>query len=166
VELSDFLSIGTEENLSNFAVDQFVPALATCLNMEHNAEIMLLSCRALAYIMEALPSSVGSVVSHHLVPILCAKLLNIEYIDLAEQALQCLEKISYEHPAAIVREGGLMAVLTFFDFFATGTQRVALSIAANICRQIPSDCYSMITDAFPILTNLLQYPDQKSECMS
>lgn len=29
---------------------------------------------------------------------LCSRLLAIEYIDLAEQSLQALEKLSHEHP--------------------------------------------------------------------
>lgn len=40
-------------------------------------------------------------------------------------------------------------------------QRVALSTAANICRQLPSDSVELIKDAIPILTNLLQYQDEK-----
>ena len=38
--------------------------------------------------MEALPSSSAAIVACQAVPLLCAKLLSIEYIDLAEQALQ------------------------------------------------------------------------------
>ena len=52
------------------------------------------------------------------VPLFCERLLNIEYIDLAEQALQALEKLSHEHPLAILRAGGMLAVLQFVDFFA------------------------------------------------
>jgi hypothetical protein len=32
------------------------------------------------------------------VSVLCGRLLAIEYIDLAEQSLQALEKLSHEHP--------------------------------------------------------------------
>jgi E3 ubiquitin-protein ligase TRIP12 len=88
IELCDFLSIGTEENMSGFSVDSFAPALVELLNMEHNPDMMLLACRALSYIMEALPTVSSALVGHQAVPALCQKLLNIEYIDLAEQALQ------------------------------------------------------------------------------
>ena len=54
-----------------------------------------------------------------------------------------------------------MAVLAYLDFFPTGVQRVALSTAANICRQIPSDSVDIATDAVPILSNLLNYSDHK-----
>ena len=59
MELCDFLSIGTEENMSGFSVDSFAPALVNLLNMEHNPDMMLLACRALSYTMEALPHTSG-----------------------------------------------------------------------------------------------------------
>ncbi|MBA0605993.1 hypothetical protein Godav_018519 [Gossypium davidsonii] len=54
-----------------------------------------------------------------------------------------------------------MAVLSYLDFFATGVQRVALSTAANMCRNLPSDAADYVMDAVPPLTNLLQYHDSK-----
>jgi E3 ubiquitin-protein ligase TRIP12 len=75
--------------------------------------------------------------------------------------LQALEKISREHPTACLRAGALMAVLSYLDFFSTGVQRVAVSIAANICRQLPSDASDFVMEAVPLLTNLLQYQDYK-----
>lgn len=45
MELCDYLSIGTEESLAGFAIDQFVPALINLLNCEHNPDMMrILRC--------------------------------------------------------------------------------------------------------------------------
>jgi E3 ubiquitin-protein ligase TRIP12 len=74
---------------------------------------------------------------------------------------QTLEKISVEYPASIVREGGLTACLTYLDFFATSTQRTAVTTAANCCRNIPEDSFSVIRDVMPILLNVLSSNDQK-----
>lgn len=52
-----------------------------------NVEQMLLASRCLANLMEALPGSAHTVVHHGAVPVLCAKLLEINFIDLAEQSL-------------------------------------------------------------------------------
>ncbi|PRP89484.1 ubiquitin-protein ligase domain-containing protein [Planoprotostelium fungivorum] len=161
LELCDFLSMGTEENMANVSMDSFVPVLIQLLNVEYNPEIMLISCRALAYLMEALPSSCQSIVNHKGVEPLCAKLLSIEFIDLAEQAIQCLEKISIEYPTAVLQSGGLMAVLSYIDFFAINTQRICVSIAANLCRQVPNECYPMVEDSFLNLENLLDSSDTK-----
>ncbi|KAL2937119.1 E3 ubiquitin-protein ligase UPL3 [Bienertia sinuspersici] len=82
-------------------------------------------------------------------------------MDLAEQSLQALKKISLEHPTACLRAGALMAVLSYLDFFSTGVQRVALATAANMCKKLPSDAADFVMEAVPHLTNLLQYHDAK-----
>ncbi len=63
----------------------------------------------------------------------------------------------------MLKGGGLGAVLSYLDFFPTHVQRLAVQTAANICRQVPNDCFSMALDAVPQLTNLLNYSDQKSK---
>lgn len=91
-ELSEILLVSTEDNLSgHFSPDQFVKELVTLMQPsqsgEENPEMMLLACRCIANLMEALPASTANVVYGGAVPILCQKLLEIHFIDLAEQAL-------------------------------------------------------------------------------
>jgi E3 ubiquitin-protein ligase TRIP12 len=70
---------------------------------------------------------------------------------------QALEKLSHEHPQAVLRQGGLVAVLSYLDFFQTGVQRVAVATAATMCRSLTPDSIDAVSTAVPILTNLLQY---------
>jgi len=91
-ELSEILLVSTEDNLSgHFSPDQFVKELVTLMQPsqsgDENPEMMLLACRCIANLMEALPASTANVVYGGAVPILCQKLLEIHFIDLAEQAL-------------------------------------------------------------------------------
>ena len=91
-ELSEILLVSTEDNLSgHFSPDAFVKELVVLMQPsdfgEENPEMMLLACRCLANLMEALPASTANVVYGGAVPVLCAKLLEIHFIDLAEQAL-------------------------------------------------------------------------------
>ena len=166
-ELSEVLLISTEDNLAgHFSPDAYVKELVKLMHPneftgEENPEMMLLACRCLANLMEALPAATANVVYGGAVPVLCSKLLEINFIDLAEQCLSTLEKISVEFPAAIVREGGLTACLTFLDFFATSTQRTAVTTAANCCRNIPEDSFPVVRDVMPILENILSNNDQK-----
>lgn len=51
--------------------------------------------------------------------------------------------------------------MTYLDFFATSTQRTAVTTAANCCRNIPEDSFSVIKDVMPILLNVLSSNDQK-----
>lgn len=69
-------------------------ALAAALAMstggmpgEESLEAQMLACRCLANLMEALPGCAHTVVYHGAVPVLCSKLIEIQYIDLAEQTL-------------------------------------------------------------------------------
>jgi E3 ubiquitin-protein ligase TRIP12 len=165
-ELSDLLLVSNEDNLSGqFSPDPYVKELVTLMKPnqfgEENPEIMLLACRSLANLMEALRGSVANVVYGGAVPILCQKLLDIQFIDLAEQALSTLAKISIDFPASIVREGGLTACLTYLDFFPTSTQRTAVTTAANCCRNLPHDSFPVVRDVMPTLLNVLSSNDAK-----
>ncbi|KAF1912152.1 hypothetical protein BDU57DRAFT_80502 [Ampelomyces quisqualis] len=160
-ELSEVLLISTEDNLAgHFSPDAYIKELVKLMQPneftgEENPEVMLLACRCLANLMEALPAATANVVYGGAVPVLCSKLLEIGFIDLAEQCLSTLEKISVEFPSSIVREGGLTACLTYLDFFATSTQRTAVTTAANCCRNIPEDSFPTVRDVMPVLENIL-----------
>ncbi|KAG8830175.1 Ubiquitin fusion degradation protein 4 [Serendipita sp. 399] len=128
---------------------------------EENLEEQLLACRCLANLMEAMPGSAHTLVYHGAVPVLCSKLLQITFIDLAEQTISTLEKLSEEYPSAIVREGGLAALLNYLDFFSTHVQRTALQAASNCCRNMSSDSFNMVRDVFPTIKNVLTYSDAR-----
>ena len=165
-ELSEILLVSNEDNLSgHFSPDQFIKELVKLMQAnEHgheNPDIMLLACRCIANLMEALPPSTANVVYGGVVPILCKRLLEISFIDLAEQSLSTLEKISVEFPSVIVREGGLSACLEFLDFFATSTQRTAVTTAANCCKNIPLDSFPKVKKVMDVLLTVLASSDQK-----
>ncbi|KAJ7587961.1 ubiquitin-protein ligase [Mycena floridula] len=128
---------------------------------DENLEAQVLACRCLANLMEALPGVAHTVVYHGAIPVLCSKLIEISYIDLAEQTLSTMEKISEEFPSAIVREGGLAALLNYLDFFSIAVQRTALQAASNCCRNVSSDHFPMIRAVWPIIRNCLAYSDQR-----
>lgn len=102
-ELSDLLLVSNEDNLAGqFSPDPYVKELVTLMQPsetgEENPEIMLLACRSLANLMEALRGSVANVVYGGAVPILCQKLLDIQFIDLAEQALSVCVILLFRPP--------------------------------------------------------------------
>jgi E3 ubiquitin-protein ligase TRIP12 len=112
--LAELLSVSTEDTLAGiFNAEPYVKELVNILkggdnmiDMEGmddatlaaimasggdfgagNPEMMLLACRCISNLIEAMPSAMGSVVYGGAVPVLCQKLKEIQYIDLAEQAL-------------------------------------------------------------------------------
>ncbi|KAI3602651.1 ubiquitin-protein ligase [Moniliophthora roreri] len=186
-ELSELLSISTEDTLAgSFQVEQFVKELVKILGGrgededdgddgdgaeresggpafqgDENLESQVLAARCLANLMEALPGVAHTVVYHGAIPVLCSKLIEISYIDLAEQTLSTMEKISEEFPSAIVREGGLSALLNYLDFFSIAVQRTALQAASNCCRNVSSEHFPQIRGVWPIIRNCLTYSDQR-----
>ena len=55
----------------------------------------------------------------------------------------------------------MTACLLYLEFFATGTQRVAVTTAANCCRNIPEDSFPVVGDVMPILLGALGSSDQR-----
>ncbi|KAK9289472.1 hypothetical protein L1049_007627 [Liquidambar formosana] len=160
-ELCEVLSFCSESSMSSLMSDSFSPALVKLAKHECNPDIMLLAIRAITYMCDVFPRSAGFLVRHDAVPALCQRLMAIEYMDVAEQCLQALEKISRDQPLACLQSGAIMAVLNYIDFFSTSLQRVALSTVVNICKKLPSECPSPFMEAVPILCNLLQYEDRQ-----
>ena len=101
-------------------------------------DLMLLSCRCLSNLLEANPMSSSVVVQLNGVEALVQKLTEIQYIDLAEQVLTVLLKLSNEYPSAIVKANGIVAILQYIDFFSIPVQRSAMGIAANSARALPA----------------------------
>lgn len=116
-ELAEILSVSSEENLAGyFSSDSFSKELVRIMKGSSddmmmatttgemdddmmlalamsegfaggNPEVMLLACRCISNLLEAMPTAVTSVVFHGAIRVLCQKLKSIQYIDLAEQAL-------------------------------------------------------------------------------
>jgi len=99
--MCQLLVMGNEDTLAGFPVKQTVPALITLLAMEHNFDMMNHACRALTYMMEALPRSTPVVAEA--VPVFLEKLQVIQCMDVAEQSLTALETLSRRHAKTILQ---------------------------------------------------------------
>jgi len=132
-DLCSFLVLNNEETLPAFQYRLVYPLLRDCLvdPDDRHGEIVLTACRALTYLMEALPRSIGLVVGS--TSILLGKLRRITSIDIAEQTLIALEMISKRNGKEILMSDGISACLEFFDFFSLNSQNKSLSIVSNCC---------------------------------
>ena len=79
-ELAQVLLMANEDTLAgHFAPDPYIKELIPLMqadeNGEENPEMMLIACRCIANMMEALPACAQNVVYGGAVPILCQKLL-------------------------------------------------------------------------------------------
>ena len=161
-QLCELISMSHEETLARcFSLESFVPLLVGLLDAEHNPDAMLLAARALTHLADVFPPARASIVRANALPTLCSRLLNIEYIDLAEQSLQALSKLAHDHGPAVARAGGLAACLAYLDFFSIGLQRVAVATAAAMCRNLQPNCHALALESAPQLSRLLTSEDGK-----
>eukprot|EP00049_Salpingoeca_infusionum_P012606 m.231701 g.231701 ORF g.231701 m.231701 type:complete len:1644 (+) comp15223_c0_seq1:314-5245(+) len=133
-ELAQMLLMGNEDTLRGFSPEPFVKALETILAMDANPELPLTACRALTNMLEAFPQSARYIAS--CTPLLCDKLLHIEFIDLAEQSLTCIAKLAQVKPQAVLDAGALMALLSYIDFFPIMVQRDAMATVGRIAEHV------------------------------
>ncbi|XP_055903063.1 E3 ubiquitin-protein ligase TRIP12 isoform X3 [Eupeodes corollae] len=159
IEMCQMLVMGNEDTLAGFPIKQVVPSLVNLLRMDHNFDIMNNACRALSYMLEALPRSSGTVVEA--VPIFLEKLKVIQCMDVAEQSLTALEILSRRHNKVILQAGGVAACLKFLDFFSINAQRAALSTTANCCLNLHPEEFNFISDSMPLLAQLISQQDKK-----
>nr|CAD7195313.1 unnamed protein product [Timema douglasi] len=160
IEMCQMLVMGNEDTLAGFPVKQVVPALIQLLGMEHNFDMMNHACRALTYMMEALPRSSAVVVDA--VPVFLEKLQVIQCMDVAEQSLTALEMLSRRHSKAILQARGVASCLMYLDFFSINAQRAALAITANCCQNLGGDEFPLVGESLSLLANRLTQQDKKS----
>ena len=160
IEMCEMLVMGNEDTLAGFPIKQVVPALINLLRMEHNFDIMNNACRALAYMLEALPRSSGTVVDA--IPAFLEKLQVIQCMDVAEQSLTALEILSRRHNKAILQASGVSACLTYLDFFSINAQHAALAITANCCSNLHQEEFHFVKESLSLLARLLARQDKKS----
>ncbi|GFY77812.1 e3 ubiquitin-protein ligase TRIP12 [Trichonephila inaurata madagascariensis] len=160
IEISQLLVMGNEDTLIGFPVKQIIPILINLLLKEYNFELMNQACRALTYLIEALPRSSSVIVEA--IPVLLNKVQVIQCIDVAEQALTALKMLSKWHSKAILQARGVSACLMHLDFFSINAQRTALAIIANCCQNILPQEFSLVQDSLPILSGWLTHQDEKS----
>eukprot|EP00913_Durusdinium_trenchii_P003930 g3639.t1 len=80
-------------------METFIPLLVNLLGNpghgdETTGQVMLLACRCLYNVVDILPPTARIIVGHGGLSVLCANLLNIEYIDVAELTALMLQAVT------------------------------------------------------------------------
>ena len=98
---------------------------------------------------------------------LCHELMSPEYMDVVEQALQTLSRLSQDTPHALAhmcRAKAVEKMLGFIDFFPVSVQRVASETAARGCGAVTCD---LLEEQFGTVLNTLtsvSFVDFSIEC--
>ncbi|DAZ97322.1 TPA: hypothetical protein N0F65_003686 [Lagenidium giganteum] len=187
-ELCETLSMSTEESLvvSGFSVDKFVAAVVALIRFPSTMEVLILSTRALSSLLDLFPRiATPKAMSENVVPSLCAKLMEIEYMDVAELAFQIFERIicrstdaattatggpvnsslssiasqAADYRRLVIKENGFVVLLQFVDFFPVEIQRVAARVVSRLCTNFPVDLLPELEQGMPFISNLLNSYD-------
>ncbi|GMM32802.1 putative ubiquitin-protein ligase [Saccharomycopsis crataegensis] len=162
-ELSDRLLVTNSLTEAGVPVTKLSKALISILNdpfLTGELEVQLVACRCIYNLWEVNPDYAYTLVSVGAIEAIQPKLMEISYIDLAEQCLQTLEVISRSSGKRILSTGCLSACVQYLDFFTIHAQRKALIIAANSCVGIKGDSLDSINEVFPILSRVaVEYSD-------
>ncbi|CCD27402.1 putative ubiquitin-protein ligase UFD4 NDAI_0K02110 [Naumovozyma dairenensis CBS 421] len=122
--------------------------------LQGELELQMQACRCLYNLFEINPDTVSMAVHQDIIPILQNKLLEINFIDLAEQVLETLEFISRVHGRDILLSGKLSHYIQYFDFFTIHAQRKAIAIVSNACCRVKLNDFPTVQDVFLSLNNI------------
>lgn len=162
-QLSSDLSIAQEDFLATIPLPQMIALLIQCLHKENIPDIPLYAMNSLVSVVDSLPHASGIIVSSGGIGILSSKLMNFDFIDLAEHSIKVLEKVSYEHSIAIVKEGAFENMINMMEFFESSVQKRILNIAVNISRSVMSrDVLDRVRLQVPVFIRLLEFRGNES----
>lgn len=140
-------------------IDRLLEAVISILKspaLAPELELQMQACRCIYNLFEVNIESISNAVDAGIIPILQEKIMEIDFIDLAEQVLETLEYISRIHGTDILRNGKLTVYIQFFDFFTVHAQRKAMYIVTNACTRVKEYDYSYIEEVFPTMAQIFQ----------
>lgn len=124
-------------------------------SLQEELEVQLVACRCLYNFIEVNLDYVNILLHDGAIEALQAKLMEISYIDLAEQALQALYLMSKECGHVIFKKNCLSACLMYLDFFTIHAQRKAVDITANSVKTIRESDFHLVEEIFPTLQRIV-----------
>lgn len=162
-QLSTSLSLAPEDSYSSLPLENLMASLVNCLNKAF-PDISLYTLMSINCIFDSVANSVNTFAACGGIPPLCAKLVNFEYIDMAEHAIKTLERLAYDHSSALLNEGVFASMINMMDFFEKNTQIKIISCAVTIASTIPSEdlLINHILPVVPVIASTLQYRGSES----
>lgn len=122
-QLAIELAILQEELLAAMPLDQLVCGLVSCVQRDHFPDIVLQAISCLMTLIDILPSLSSLLISRGGITVLSTRLQNFEFIDIAEQSIKLLEKISNDSTNEIIMQGLFENMIGTIEFYDKDTQK-------------------------------------------
>ncbi|KEG12995.1 E3 ubiquitin-protein ligase TRIP12 [Trypanosoma grayi] len=162
-ELCNMLSMGNSMTIGFIRPNVLVPSMLNCLRKEDNIDLMILAARALTYLVDAISSTVYVLGSEGGVEAILLHLQEVKDIELSEQCLTCVEKITQNTNGAVMvlQKGGAKALLIYVDFFSSSSQRKAWTSVAAMCRRVDVLSFHHVSDSLGEIRARVNHTDGK-----
>lgn len=158
-QISMDLAVAPEDLFSNLPLEAIVNALVAALHNEVIPDISLYAILSLHSIVDTIHNATRLIAAAGGIPALTSKLMNLDFIDLAENTIKLLEKLSYEHCNALMKEQALSTMLNMIDFFDMNTQKRILNIVVVSSRSVSSDelFQKYLVPVIPLISTIIPY---------
>lgn len=155
--LSTELTMTNDDHLASLPIDNLTEVLIFSLNSD-NPEIVLHGIICVNFLIDSHHAAITYFVKAGVISLLISKILNIEYIDVAEYAVKSLEKISHEFPADVLKKSFFSDILPMLEFFDITVQKKMLGILLNVSKTVINleDFRQFFKPCLPVLVELLQ----------
>ena len=134
-ELSSQLSMASDNVGEDIKTVELIHQLIILLDkFPLITEISLISLNCLNYLLDINPHSTNSIVKYNGVEKIISMTQNVESIEGVENAIKCIEKMSYENPYILIEKDAFINILTFIDFFELSIRKSALKACVNMSK--------------------------------
>ena len=122
-------------------------------------EISISSMQCINHLLDINPRYSSTIVKYKGIKKIVNLTQNIEFIDLAENSIKCIEKLSQENPYVLLEEEAFNAVLSLIDFFDLSLKKSAVKACLYMSKSISSNdqLIKLILPAIPSLTNMTKF---------
>lgn len=121
----------------------------------------LAAADCLQHLLECNPTATRFFVGSDGVNVLCEQLSRVEYIDLAEKIVACLQTLASEIPMRLMTAGAVEVLLGILDFFPLCVQRSIVVTVASVLSQLGTKAHHQahVQPCLPQLAALVDRPD-------
>eukprot|EP00754_Rhynchopus_humris_P016004 Rhum_TRINITY_DN14488_c5_g1::Rhum_TRINITY_DN14488_c5_g1_i1::g.92592::m.92592 len=163
-EICTLLCIGTEDCLRGIDSDEYVSTLTEVLMLNSPIpELSVFAMRAIALVLDSIPSSATASVAEAVVPLVISQLSQPTVTpQLAEEVLKTLEALSLDHPHAVMQAGRFDALLAWVEPARQGekerlyTRILALGILTNVSSRLRPSDWDNVSVVVPLLAGVVE----------
>lgn len=119
-ELSRELQISNDKIAEDICCQHLIKHLILLLDKFYLPDISMNSIICLNVFLDINPMFTTTIVKNGGVPKLVLMTQNIEYIDIAENAIKAIEKMSTENPHVLLENDAFSNILNLIEFFELG----------------------------------------------